>query len=284
MHGLPVALRFSSWKDHDDYTTGYLADPRSFCIQKTLQDIAHGGDPRTKSDVRGPCRVQFQDRSLLFEQLHPDGEATRRPDFDGGLIARCPGELPAYTDAHIKAALLAAGASGTIYSLVMPESEAALAAVVDDRRRHFDMYREPWSQKQDDMHVAYFDTWTRWSRPVVDFPAELFPFRYPTAGASEGIFKLMAEYLATSRRAGFDPSIHIFDGEYEGFPAYAASLGMAVVRHERQNWRAVPSALPEGAMFWISQPSAIDGMVRDDFPGFIDRMAADRPEVPVIPT
>ena len=35
---------FSSWKDHDDYTTGYLADPRSFCIQKTLQAIAHDGD------------------------------------------------------------------------------------------------------------------------------------------------------------------------------------------------------------------------------------------------
>ena len=34
---------FSAWKDHDDYTTGRLADPRSFCIQKTLQDIAHGG-------------------------------------------------------------------------------------------------------------------------------------------------------------------------------------------------------------------------------------------------
>jgi hypothetical protein len=33
---------FSNWKDHDDYTTGRLPDPRSFCIQKTLQDIAHG--------------------------------------------------------------------------------------------------------------------------------------------------------------------------------------------------------------------------------------------------
>lgn len=33
---------FSNWKDHDDYTTGKKADPRSFCIQKTLQDIAHG--------------------------------------------------------------------------------------------------------------------------------------------------------------------------------------------------------------------------------------------------
>lgn len=32
---------FSSWKDYDDFTTGRLADPRSFCIQKALQDIAH---------------------------------------------------------------------------------------------------------------------------------------------------------------------------------------------------------------------------------------------------
>lgn len=34
--------RFSNWKDKDDFTTGKKADPRSFCIQKTLQDIAHG--------------------------------------------------------------------------------------------------------------------------------------------------------------------------------------------------------------------------------------------------
>ena len=35
---------FSSWKDHDNNSTGYLANPRSFCIQKTLQNIAHDGD------------------------------------------------------------------------------------------------------------------------------------------------------------------------------------------------------------------------------------------------
>lgn len=33
---------FSSWKDHDNFSTGRLADPRSFCIQKSLQNIAHG--------------------------------------------------------------------------------------------------------------------------------------------------------------------------------------------------------------------------------------------------
>jgi NAD(P)H-dependent flavin oxidoreductase YrpB (nitropropane dioxygenase family) len=35
--------RFSNWKDHDDFTTGKKADPRSYCIQKTLQNIVHGG-------------------------------------------------------------------------------------------------------------------------------------------------------------------------------------------------------------------------------------------------
>lgn len=34
--------KFSNWKDHDDFTTGRKADPRSFCIQKTLQDIIQG--------------------------------------------------------------------------------------------------------------------------------------------------------------------------------------------------------------------------------------------------
>lgn len=34
---------FSSWADTEGNSTGRLADPRSFCIQKTLQDIAHGG-------------------------------------------------------------------------------------------------------------------------------------------------------------------------------------------------------------------------------------------------
>jgi len=33
--------KFSNWKDHDDHSTGKRADPRSFCIQKTLQQIAH---------------------------------------------------------------------------------------------------------------------------------------------------------------------------------------------------------------------------------------------------
>ena len=36
--------KFSNWKDHDDFNTGEKPDPRSFCIQKTLQNIIHQGD------------------------------------------------------------------------------------------------------------------------------------------------------------------------------------------------------------------------------------------------
>ncbi|QNE04396.1 NAD(P)H-dependent flavin oxidoreductase [Croceicoccus marinus] len=51
---------FSSWKDHDDYTTGRLADPRSFCIQKTLQDIAHGGDTDDNLAFAGHAAYRFK--------------------------------------------------------------------------------------------------------------------------------------------------------------------------------------------------------------------------------
>ena len=43
--GCLSTCRFSNWSQLEpDFTNGKKADPRSFCIQKTLQDIAHHGD------------------------------------------------------------------------------------------------------------------------------------------------------------------------------------------------------------------------------------------------
>lgn len=41
--GCLSACKFSNWTQHEDLEMP-KPDPRSFCIQKTLQDIAHGGD------------------------------------------------------------------------------------------------------------------------------------------------------------------------------------------------------------------------------------------------
>jgi nitronate monooxygenase len=43
--GCLSTCRFSNWSQHEpEHSTGKKADPRSFCIQKTLQDIAHESD------------------------------------------------------------------------------------------------------------------------------------------------------------------------------------------------------------------------------------------------
>ena len=42
--GCLSACNFSNWAQADGHTTGRKADPRSYCIQKTLQEISHGDD------------------------------------------------------------------------------------------------------------------------------------------------------------------------------------------------------------------------------------------------
>ncbi len=51
--------QFSSWADNETNSTGRLADPRSFCIQKTLQDIAHGGEPDSNLMFAGHSAYRF---------------------------------------------------------------------------------------------------------------------------------------------------------------------------------------------------------------------------------
>ena len=51
---------FSSWADSETNSTGRLADPRSFCIQKTLQDIAHGGPTDQNLMFAGHAAYNFK--------------------------------------------------------------------------------------------------------------------------------------------------------------------------------------------------------------------------------
>ena len=53
--------KFSSWADNEKNSTGYLADPRSFCIQKTLMDVAHGGSVEENLVFAGHNAYRFAD-------------------------------------------------------------------------------------------------------------------------------------------------------------------------------------------------------------------------------
>jgi hypothetical protein len=59
--GCLSACQFSNWAQNENGTTGKKADPRSFCIQKTLQDIAHTGDTQNQLMFAGHNAYRFKD-------------------------------------------------------------------------------------------------------------------------------------------------------------------------------------------------------------------------------
>lgn len=137
----------------------------------------------------------------------------------------------------------------------------------------------------------FFNAWREWSAPVLTTNDAQWSYCYPTAGASEGLREAINAYGHRARVEGFAPKIHVFEGEYEGFAAYAGKTdidaetqkikmegaGIEVVRHNRANWREAIAQIGETDQFFISQPSAIDGKVWDDFDEFARAMYEQKP-------
>jgi len=57
--GCLSACLFSNWSQDESGTTGRKADPRSFCIQKTLQEIIHGSDVENQLMFAGHNAYNF---------------------------------------------------------------------------------------------------------------------------------------------------------------------------------------------------------------------------------
>lgn len=213
-------------------------------------------------------------------------------------------QLPVYAQGDIKQKLLASGVSGTVYALVMPEVSQVISNIVDGKldgafasegqvgRDHWlQRYDRAWEARQDLSHELYFDTWEKWAAPIVGIGPAAFKCRYPTAGASEGIYNLIAEFARTFCDNPQPSYLHMFKGDYEGFSAFAESLGLVVVRHNRKSLRMLDErgildghAMNESnRLFMLSQPSAIDGNVWPEFPAFVSAMARHAPKASIIP-
>ena len=57
--GCLSACQFSNWAQSEQGTTGKKADPRSFCIQKTLQQICHSDDVESELMFAGHNAYHF---------------------------------------------------------------------------------------------------------------------------------------------------------------------------------------------------------------------------------
>ena len=62
---------FSNWAQNEAGTTGKKSDPRSFCIQKTLQNIGHGGDVENELMFAGHNAYRFGDDPFYADGFIP---------------------------------------------------------------------------------------------------------------------------------------------------------------------------------------------------------------------
>lgn len=161
--------------------------------------------------------------------------------------------------------LLSQGVAATVYSYSFPESEEIFYDVVRSFN-YRDTYGEAFVRKQDIAHKEFIEAYKEWASPVVQ-GLQGYNYAYPSNGSSEAL-KDTISYL---RGKNTDANFHIFHGEYEGAPAYADGVSMKVVRHERTR-KAIKDLIQTtkpGDIFYISQPSGIDGNIWKDYSYFI---------------
>lgn len=178
--------------------------------------------------------------------------------------------------------------STTVYSWVMPETERLLTELATNPEHQTamrELERAAWTKRQDSVHYAFAEQWREWVSPAINLPMSLLecdltlpstPWHfYPTAGSSEAIRESLhelAQISSYSLTVG-PPTIHIFEGEYEGYEALGRPMGLRVIKHDRTQWREslkpYEGDLGAGHVFYLSQPSSLDGEWWGDFDDFV---------------
>jgi NAD(P)H-dependent flavin oxidoreductase YrpB (nitropropane dioxygenase family) len=72
--GCLSSCMFSNWSQNEQGTTGRKADPRSFCIQKTLQEISHGGTVDEQLMFAGHAAYRFANDPFYADGFIPTVE------------------------------------------------------------------------------------------------------------------------------------------------------------------------------------------------------------------
>lgn len=168
------------------------------------------------------------------------------------------------------------GHSKTVYSLVWPETENVVRHALMDVERMLERHRRPHMKQQDAIGPDFAAIWWEWSG-ISSGTVHQWDHFYPTAGASEAIREVIDELSATNG------VLLVFDGEYEGYAAIANGHNTPVHVVNRATWKdqwgelqhLLDSGEIASAQWWISEPSAINGCVWDEFNDFVTTVGAD---------
>ncbi len=161
----------------------------------------------------------------------------------------------------------------TIYVPVHPYVTEVKLAIASRARDTMKMFDRPDKRSQDRMHEAFFTTYAEWSKKSVNIDTSNFLYQYPTSGSSEAIRESIAYYASEERKKRKLPQIHVFDGEYEWYRAYADTHGVEVITHTRTDYKdSLRLSLQAWQRFYMSAPSGIDGNIWDGYEDFLQYM------------
>lgn len=163
----------------------------------------------------------------------------------------------------------------TVYSVVWPSTESLVRRVLTQETEELlSRHRAAYTKRQDALHAPFFQAWLDFVGPCVS-GLDGYGYSYPTNGSSEAIREVIRQACPNG------DFVVVFEGEYEGYEALASPQGTTVLSVNRSRWREVVQSWKEGsppwgnarAQWWVSQPSAIDGNVWEDYQAWLDEVA-----------
>ena len=162
--------------------------------------------------------------------------------------------------------------SKTVYALYYPETDKLIRELYQGEeiyRRH----EKAYTKKQDTYHLNFKEAYLNWTNSVLNGLKEYNNF-YPASGSSEAIREVIA-HIGNNYR-GVNKVIHMFEGEYEGYKAYADEHKVYIKYWGRENYtHSLKEYIYDNCyntqnFFFLSEPSAIDGNLWSGYKSFID--------------
>jgi hypothetical protein len=113
----------------------------------------------------------------------------------------------------------------TIYSYYSSEVRTVVKTALIEQNRSDGIHatlKRNYDPGLDELHLPLMDRYERFARYEGVIGLDTFDAKYFTNGSSEGIFHLIASLVDEEK-------LYQFDGEYQGYKAYADSIGRKII-------------------------------------------------------
>lgn len=153
--------------------------------------------------------------------------------------------------------------SKTVYSIYWPKTQVLFEVFC--KNINHENFKYTWTKHQDKIGPDFLDKWSQWATPCLKFDRKHLSYAYCTAGSSEAIREVIVNLNTHNKK------IIVFKGEYEGYSAIANAINMPVISVCRDNWLQELTDVKnfDDKVFFISNPSSIDGCFWSDFENFL---------------